>query len=67
MRVQIKHVRRLRRPYPPDTHDDVHVLAKVGTLRKRGRLYPKKPGRNRGPSSVRATLQDEEEMRTVAI
>lgn len=35
MRVQIRHIRRLRRPYSPDTHDDVHVLAKMVSLRKR--------------------------------
>jgi hypothetical protein len=48
MRIQINLKRRLWSPYPPDPHDDVHVLAKVGTLRERERLPIKNRGKKRG-------------------
>jgi hypothetical protein len=58
MRVQINLMRRLWRPYPPNPHDDVHVLAKVGTFRERERLPNKNRGKKGGaPSSVSATLR----------
>jgi hypothetical protein len=57
MWVQIRSIRRLRRPYSPDTRDDVHVLAKVVTLRERDCLPKVKPVRKRGHGSVYDTLQ----------
>ena len=58
MRVQIRHTRRSRRPYTPDTRDDVHVLAKVVTLRERECLPKGKTGvTKRRLCSVYGTLQ----------
>lgn len=57
MRVQVRPIRRLRRPYSPDTRDDVHVLAKVVTLRELDCLRKIKPVRKRGLCSVYDTLQ----------
>lgn len=38
MWVHINLIRRLWRPYPPNTHNDVHVRAEFSTLRERKRL-----------------------------
>ena len=56
MWVHIDLIRRLWHPYPPDTHNDVHIRAEFGTLRERKRLPPKER-----PSSVCATPQGEKE------
>jgi hypothetical protein len=56
MRVRIRDIPRLRRPYSPDTRDDVQVLAKVVTLRERDRLTKNETGAKEN-CSVYGTLQ----------
>jgi hypothetical protein len=68
VRVQISHIRRLRRPYSPDTGDDVHVFAKVVTFCERECLPKNKNGaKNRTPFSLRYPTDLERSTRTVNI
>jgi len=68
MRVQIRHIRRLRCPYSPDTHDDVHVLAKMASLREREGLPQNKTVAEKGILfSLRNSTDLERSTRTVVI
>lgn len=68
MRVQINLKRRLRTPYPINTYDDVHVRAKVGTLRERERLPNKNQSEKGGTQlSPRHSTGRGRRMLTVAI